>query len=97
MAALRSRCGYYIFVLWFLLSSSTFYLSFFPRLIVNAPRRNGTDLFCTSQTDLLFVTVTFLYINAITVKKTLQFKTVCKDDSGYITQLKQQKYKEDIT
>jgi len=24
MAALRSRCGYYIFVLWFLLSSSFF-------------------------------------------------------------------------
>jgi len=30
MAALRSRCGHYIFVLWFLLSSSFF---FFPRLI----------------------------------------------------------------
>jgi len=28
MAALRSRCGHYIFVLWFLLLSS-----FFPRLI----------------------------------------------------------------
>jgi len=31
MAALRSRCGHYIFALWFLLSSSSFYL--FPRLI----------------------------------------------------------------
>ena len=30
MAALRSRCGHYIFILWFLLSSS---FSFFPRLI----------------------------------------------------------------
>jgi len=29
MAALRSRCGHYIFALWFLLSSS----AFFPRLI----------------------------------------------------------------
>jgi len=29
----------------------------------------------------------------IIVKKTSQFKTVCKDDSGYITQLKQQKSK----
>jgi len=28
--------------------------------------------------------------------KTLQFKTVCKDDSGYITQLKQQKIKKMI-
>jgi len=26
-------------------------------------------------------------------QKTSQFKTVCKDDSGYITQLKQQKSK----
>jgi len=31
MAALRSRRGHYIFALWFLLSS--FFLSFFPRLI----------------------------------------------------------------
>ena len=30
MAALRGRCGHYIFALWFLLSSSS---SFFPRLI----------------------------------------------------------------
>jgi len=30
MAALRSRCGHYIFILWFLLS---FYLLSFPRLI----------------------------------------------------------------
>ena len=27
----------------------------------------------------------------ILLLKKLQFKTVCKDDSGYITQLKQQK------
>jgi len=27
----------------------------------------------------------------ILLLKTLQFKTSCKDDSGYITQLKQQK------
>jgi len=34
----------------------------------------------------------------IVVKKALQFKTVCKDDNGYITQLKQQKnQKGDIT
>ena len=33
----------------------------------------------------------------IIVKKTSQFETVCKDDSGYITQLKQQKTKGDIT
>jgi len=32
MAAMHSRCGHYIFALWFLLSSS-FFLSFFPRLI----------------------------------------------------------------
>ena len=32
----------------------------------------------------------------IIVKKTSQFKTVCKDDSGYITQLKQQKSKKVI-
>ena len=31
MAALRSRCGHYIFILWFLLLSSSF--CFFPRLI----------------------------------------------------------------
>jgi len=31
MAALRSRCGHYIFALWFLLSS--FFLFLFPRLI----------------------------------------------------------------
>ena len=31
MAALRSRCGHYIFALWFL--SSIFYLFFIPRLI----------------------------------------------------------------
>ena len=30
MAALRSRCGHYIFALWFLL---LLFLSFFPRLI----------------------------------------------------------------
>jgi len=30
MAALRSRCGHYIFALWFLLLSSSF---LFPRLI----------------------------------------------------------------
>ena len=30
MAALRSRCGHYVFDLWFLLLSSSF---FFPRLI----------------------------------------------------------------
>jgi len=29
----------------------------------------------------------------ITVKKTSQFKTVCKDNSGYMTQVKQQKSK----
>ena len=34
MAAVRSRCGHYIFALWFLLSS--FFLSFFPRLISSA-------------------------------------------------------------
>jgi len=34
----------------------------------------------------------------IVFKKTSQFKTVCKDASGYITQLKQQKIKKgDIT
>jgi len=33
MAALRSRCGHYIFVLWFLLLSSIFLSIFFPRLI----------------------------------------------------------------
>jgi len=39
----------------------------------------------------------FLSISlCITVKKTSQFKTVCKDDSGYITQLKQQKIKKVI-
>jgi len=32
MAALRSRCGHYIFAMWFL-SIFFFYLSFFPRLI----------------------------------------------------------------
>jgi len=32
----------------------------------------------------------------IIVKKTSQFKTVCKDDSGYIIQLKQQKSKKVI-
>ena len=32
MAAVRSRCGHYIFALWFLLSSSSFF--FFPRLIL---------------------------------------------------------------
>jgi len=32
----------------------------------------------------------------IIVKKTSQFETVCKDDSGYITQLKQQKLKKVI-
>jgi len=32
MAALRSRCGHYIFALWFLLLSF-FFLLFFPRLI----------------------------------------------------------------
>jgi len=29
MAALRSRCGHYIFALWFLLSSSFFFFVFF--------------------------------------------------------------------
>jgi len=34
MAALRSRCGHYIFALWFLLLSSSFFFFFyFPRLI----------------------------------------------------------------
>jgi len=33
------------------------------------------------------------FLMTIIVKKTSQFKTVCKDDSGYITQLKQQKSK----
>ena len=38
--------------------------------------------------------VEFLEVNKlIIVKETLQFKTLCKDDSGYITQLKQQKSK----
>jgi len=36
MAALRSRCRHYIFVLWFLLSSSTF---LFSRLISAVGRR----------------------------------------------------------
>jgi len=31
------------------------------------------------------------------VVKTSQFKTVCKDDSGYITRLKQKNHKDDIT
>jgi len=30
------------------------------------------------------------------LKKTSQFKTICKDNSGYITQLKQQKSKKVI-
>ena len=29
MAAMRSRCGHYIFVVWFLLSSSSFFLRLF--------------------------------------------------------------------
>jgi len=33
MAALRSRCGHYIFILWLLLSSSFFCFLSFPRLI----------------------------------------------------------------
>jgi len=33
MAALRSRCGHYIFILWFLLSFFFFFFFFFPRLI----------------------------------------------------------------
>jgi len=35
-------------------------------------------------------------MTVIIVKKTSQFKTVCKDDSGCITQLKQQKSKKVI-
>ena len=31
------------------------------------------------------------------MQKTSQFKTACKDDSGYVAQLKQQKLKGDIT
>jgi len=38
-----------------------------------------------------------LFISVTVVKKTSQFKTVCNDESGYITQLKQQKSKGDIT
>ena len=33
MATLRSRCGHYIFALWFLLLFSFFFFFFFPRLI----------------------------------------------------------------
>jgi len=32
----------------------------------------------------------FLPLLQIIVLKTSQFKTVCKDDSGYVTQLKEQ-------
>jgi len=52
----------------------------------------------TSQLSKVFETIVrdqvveFLQVNKlIIVKETLQFKTLCKDDSGYITQLKQQK------
>jgi len=40
MAALRSRCGHYIFALWFLLSI----FFFFPRLISAAADRMSTIL-----------------------------------------------------
>jgi len=39
-------------------------------------------------------------VTSIILKKPSQFKTACKDDSGYITQLKQlkqEKIKSDIT
>jgi len=38
----------------------------------------------------------FLNFNGLLLKKTSQFKTVCKDDSGCITQLKLQKSKKVI-
>jgi len=41
MATLRSRCGHYIFVLWLL---SSFFLSFFPRLISAAAEWMSTIL-----------------------------------------------------
>ena len=44
MAALRSRCGHYIFALWFLSSSSFFYLFSFPRLISAAAEWMSTIL-----------------------------------------------------
>jgi len=42
MAALRSRCGHYIFALWFL--SSIFFLFFIPRLISAAADLMSTIL-----------------------------------------------------
>jgi len=42
MAALRCRCGHYIFILWFLLSS--FFLVHFPRLISAVADRMSTTL-----------------------------------------------------
>ena len=56
MAALRSRCGHYIFVLWFLpLSSSSFNLSFFfssPNL-----SRRRLDIYHTSTDGVALVRI----------------------------------------
>jgi len=45
MAALRSRCGHYIFALWFLSSSSFFYSS--PRCGLNANLGRRSETCCT--------------------------------------------------
>jgi len=47
-----------------------------------------------TSSKLLLTHITLVWrFSSIIVKKTSQFKTVCKDDSGCITQLKQQKSK----
>jgi len=55
---------------------------------------------CKSNKDpVLFLCTVYICVNLhmyIIVKKTSPFKTVCKDDSGYITQRKQQKSKKVI-
>jgi len=52
MAALRSRCGHYIFALWFLLSSSFFFFLSLPNL-----SRRRLDVYRTSIRGVALVRI----------------------------------------
>ena len=58
MAALRGRCGYYIFILWFLLSFSFFFSS--PIL-----SRRRLDLYHTSTHDVALVRISNAGLNVL--------------------------------
>jgi len=65
---------------------------------VSSPKINETSAEFNKKPELVESEVLSQNHFMILLLKTSQFKTVCKEDSGYITQLKQKKnHKGDIT